>query len=217
MSHPKTASFTLLGDAFQGQVITQHHAFYVDEPESLGGKDKYPNPENYLLGSLASCTAITLRMYAQHKGWELGQIKVAVELKEVLRKDGLGYRMKKDITFENHELTDDQISDLIRVADKCPVSKIISGNTVMKSEIVQSLDEGIVKEYSNDDITVVWKPNRCIHSKRCWKGLLSVFNPKEKPWIKMDGADTDRIIEQVNQCPSGALSYYQNESKNQES
>ena len=66
-------------------------------------------------------------------------------------------------------------------------------------------------KYSNDDITVVWKPKACIHSTNCWKGLLSVFDPREKPWIKMDGATTDKIIEQVNKCPSGALSYFKNE------
>lgn len=65
--------------------------------------------------------------------------------------------------------------------------------------------------YKNNDITVVWKPERCIHSKKCWKGLGEVFKPLEKPWIKMDGASTERIIEQVNNCPSGALSYIKNE------
>ena len=64
--------------------------------------------------------------------------------------------------------------------------------------------------YSNDDVTVVWKPNTCIHSTLCWKGLLEVFNPREKPWINMDGATSDKIIEQVRKCPSGALSYYLN-------
>jgi uncharacterized Fe-S cluster protein YjdI len=65
-------------------------------------------------------------------------------------------------------------------------------------------------KYSNDEVTVVWKPNTCIHSSICWKGLIEVFNPKEKPWIKMDGAATEKIISQVRQCPSGALSYYMN-------
>ncbi|MEM6726417.1 MAG: (4Fe-4S)-binding protein [Bacteroidota bacterium] len=213
MDKNNTASFTLLGKGYQGQVITPHHAFYVDEPEALGGKDKFPSPENYLLGALASCTAITIRMYAQRKGWELGQIKVEVILKEVLRKDGTGFRIKKDFSFENHELTNEQIDDLIRVSDKCPVSRILSGNTEMKTEIVQSLDEGIVKTYANDDITVVWKPNRCIHSKKCWKGLLPVFNPQKKPWVNMEGANTERIIEQVQQCPSGALSYFVNQEQ----
>lgn len=66
-------------------------------------------------------------------------------------------------------------------------------------------------KYSNDEVTVVWKPNTCIHSTLCWKGLIEVFNPKARPWIKMDGATTEVIIEQVRKCPSGALSYYLNQ------
>ncbi len=65
----------------------------------------------------------------------------------------------------------------------------------------------VVKEYSNKDITVVWKPDTCIHSKHCWKDLVQVFNPKRSSWINMDGASTERIKKQVDACPSGALSY----------
>jgi len=64
--------------------------------------------------------------------------------------------------------------------------------------------------YSNKEITVVWKPAACVHSTICWKGLAEVFNPRERPWVKMDGAATDKIIEQVKKCPSGALSYISN-------
>ena len=65
-------------------------------------------------------------------------------------------------------------------------------------------------KYTNNEVTVVWKPKVCIHSTNCWKGLIGVFNPREKPWIKMDGATTERIIDQVKKCPSGALSYFMN-------
>jgi uncharacterized Fe-S cluster protein YjdI len=71
----------------------------------------------------------------------------------------------------------------------------------------------MVKKYSNDEITVVWKPGLCQHSTKCWKELLMVFNPQKKPWIDMKGASTERIIEQVNRCPSGALSYYKNDEE----
>ncbi len=66
-------------------------------------------------------------------------------------------------------------------------------------------------KYTNEDITVVWKPNLCQHSTLCWKGLIEVFNPNERPWIKINGATSERIIEQVKKCPSGALSYFINE------
>lgn len=72
----------------------------------------------------------------------------------------------------------------------------------------------ITKKYTNGEITIVWKPNTCIHSTICWKGatgLSTVFNPAEKPWIKTEGAPTEKIIEQIKKCPSGALSFYYND------
>ena len=69
-------------------------------------------------------------------------------------------------------------------------------------------------KYSNDEITVVWKPDVCMHSTLCWKGLIQVFNPQQRPWIKIDGASTERIIEQVKKCPSGALSFVFNNQDN---
>jgi uncharacterized Fe-S cluster protein YjdI len=65
-------------------------------------------------------------------------------------------------------------------------------------------------KYTNDEVTVVWKPASCQHSTLCWKKLGAVFNTKERPWIKMNGATSQEIIDQVMQCPSGALSYYFN-------
>lgn len=76
----------------------------------------------------------------------------------------------------------------------------------------------ITKKYTNGEVTIVWKPATCIHSTICWKratGLPEVFNPMERPWIKPEGASTERIIEQVNKCPSGALSYYRNNEEDQ--
>lgn len=72
---------------------------------------------------------------------------------------------------------------------------------------------GKTKEYTNGDVTIVWKPDLCIHSAICVNGLGDVFKPKEKPWIKMDAASSEAIIKQVKECPSGALSHYMNSEK----
>lgn len=69
-----------------------------------------------------------------------------------------------------------------------------------------------IKEYTNGEVTIVWKPASCIHSAICAKGLPNVFKPKDKPWVKIDAASTDKLINQVKQCPSGALSYHMNDA-----
>lgn len=76
----------------------------------------------------------------------------------------------------------------------------------------QSPSPGITKTYTNGEITVVWKPAVCIHSRICWTQLIEVFNPRERPWVNIQGAPTARIAEQVDRCPSKALSYFRNEA-----
>jgi uncharacterized Fe-S cluster protein YjdI len=64
----------------------------------------------------------------------------------------------------------------------------------------------ITKRYPNGEITVVWKPDLCIHSGICARGLPKVFDPRRRPWVEVQHADTKTIVEQVAKCPSGALS-----------
>ena len=78
----------------------------------------------------------------------------------------------------------------------------------------------ITKKYTNGEVTIVWKPALCIHSKNCWNdviGMPHVFNPFKKPWIKIEADSTEKIIDQVKKCPSGALSYYLNSDEGEES
>jgi len=65
-------------------------------------------------------------------------------------------------------------------------------------------------EYSNKEITIVWQPKLCQHAAVCVKSLPKVYKPKEKPWIAIENASTEALIEQINNCPSGALSFYEN-------
>ncbi len=68
----------------------------------------------------------------------------------------------------------------------------------------------VTKKYTNGEITVVWKPALCIHSKNCFTGLPGVFDPAKRPWIDPKGASSEEIVKQVSQCPSGALSSFNN-------
>jgi uncharacterized Fe-S cluster protein YjdI len=70
------------------------------------------------------------------------------------------------------------------------------------------------KEYSNGELTVVWKPGLCIHSANCVNGLPDVFKPKEKPWIRVQNASTSALKETIARCPSGALSHYTSVQQN---
>lgn len=72
----------------------------------------------------------------------------------------------------------------------------------------------LTKTYTNGEVTVIWQNGICIHSALCFKGLPQVFDPKKRPWINPAGANTSEIIEQVKKCPSGALTYFKNESEN---
>ena len=68
----------------------------------------------------------------------------------------------------------------------------------------------ITKKYTNGEVTIVWKPDLCVHSAVCFKGLGEVFDPKKRPWITPEGSTTEKIVAQVKKCPSGALSYFMN-------
>ena len=65
-------------------------------------------------------------------------------------------------------------------------------------------------EYTNGEITIVWKPGVCQHSGNCVRALPNVYKPKDRRWIQMENATTAQLLQQLPTCPSGALSYYHN-------
>lgn len=63
--------------------------------------------------------------------------------------------------------------------------------------------------YTKGSLQVRWQSELCTHCEACWRGLPAVFNPQARPWVNLMGASTSDIIDQVVQCPSGALSILQ--------
>ncbi len=112
-----------------------HHSLTADEPGSAGGTDTGPAPYALVLAGLGACTAITLRMYAQRKGWELGTIHVDLRL----YKDGGGdaARIERFIRFggDATALSDEQRAKLLEIADKTPVTKTIRAGAPIETKL----------------------------------------------------------------------------------
>ncbi len=119
-------------DKYLGDALVDEHVFKVDEPIDIGGTNLYPTPTRYLLGSLASCIGITLRMYSERKEWDLGTIKITVQLEERKTESGSQYVVKKDLEFGNKELDEKQLKRLKVISTKCPVSKILEKGVVVE-------------------------------------------------------------------------------------
>ncbi|MEY4930095.1 MAG: hypothetical protein RI909_819 [Bacteroidota bacterium] len=117
-------------DHFRTELITSGKTVIADEPEELGGTNEGPAPGEFLLISLASCTAITLRMYADRKQWDVSKIKVEVASEKV---DQTTF-FKREISLEGN-LQDDQRQRLLQIANACPVHKVLTNpieiNTVL--------------------------------------------------------------------------------------
>jgi putative redox protein len=101
------------------------HVVRIDEPTAAGGTDTGPSPTRLLAASLAGCTAITVEMYADRKGWEVGQVEVDVDVEY---RDGAPLSFAVTLRLPS-ELSDEQRKRLLIAAGKCPVHKLIAGET----------------------------------------------------------------------------------------
>lgn len=120
------ATAVLENENYVTKVTQRHHEYFTDEPVEFGGKDKYTTPQELLLGSLASCVATTLRMYANRKGWELGTISVDVTMRSIKSEHGAEFEFNQNFSFSNSSnLTIEQLNRLVQIAKKCPVAQII--------------------------------------------------------------------------------------------
>jgi len=183
--------------------------FIADEPVKSGGGDTGPDPYTLLLSSLAACTLMTVRMYIDRKEWVIDNIGVKVNMYQTKKDEKLITVIDRDLTFLQ-DVTAEQREKLTEIATACPVSKILQGDISVRTFAYNNSDTEKQIKYTNGQVTVVWKPEFCKHSGRCVTQLPTVFNLNERPWVNMQGATTEEIIAQVNRCPTGALSYFEN-------
>lgn len=116
---------------YKTELTISGHNVIADEPEELGGTNQGPAPGEFLLISLASCTAITLRMYANRKNWPVETIRVEVDFEKVENKT----IFKREIELTGN-LTDEQRARLLQIANACPVHKTLTNPIEVQSKLV---------------------------------------------------------------------------------
>jgi putative redox protein len=110
-------------EGYAHDVEVDGHAFVIDEPTSLGGTDRGPSPMRAVAGALAACTAITVEMYANRKGWDLGAVEARVDFEP----DERGTVERFEVVLRvSPALDDEQIGRIRTIAGKCPVHRALS-------------------------------------------------------------------------------------------
>ncbi len=120
------------GAAFRHTVRVRDHQLVVDEPLDAGGDDAGPDPQELLAVSLASCTAITMEMYAARKGWDVGSVEVDAEYSPAER--GCPTKFQLILRFPE-DLPDEQVERLRVIAAKCPVHRALDGEVMFQERI----------------------------------------------------------------------------------
>ena len=117
---------------FRHVVKVRQHRLNVDEPRESGGDDAAPTPQELLAASLASCTAVTIEMYAARKGWELNGVEVECEYTPADR----GCPTKFEVILRlPSDLTDEQVQRLKVIATKCPVHRTLDGEVMFDERV----------------------------------------------------------------------------------
>ena len=121
-----------LQENLRQSVTAGTHELVADEPADMGGDDTGPSPQELLAASLASCTAITMQMYAKRKGWDASGLTVDVEYTPAER--GAPTRFELVMKMPAH-LTDEQVDRLSVIAAKCPVHRTLEGEVAFAERV----------------------------------------------------------------------------------
>jgi len=117
---------------YRHTIDVRSHHLAVDEPEDQGGDDTAPSPQELLAASLASCTAVTLEMYAQRKGWDIGYVEVECEYTPAER----GCPTKFELVLRlPAAATEEQVERLRVIAAKCPIHRVLDGEVMFRERV----------------------------------------------------------------------------------
>jgi len=117
---------------FRQVIRIRDHQLSADEPTDKGGDDSGPSPQELLAAALASCTAITMEMYAKRKGWDVGDVEVSCDYTPAER--GCPTRFNLVTRFPD-SLSDEQVERLRVIAAKCPVHRTLEGEVMFHEQV----------------------------------------------------------------------------------
>jgi len=130
MAELKKSEVVLTNKNYLAEAKTRNHFLTMDQSVAAGGGDSGATPVEYLLTAIGGCVAMTLRTYAERRGWDIGEITVNV----AQHQDESGKYLTEEISFEK-EITEAQRKRLLVFAGKCPVAKMIKGETKIVTSI----------------------------------------------------------------------------------
>ena len=117
---------------FTHEIDVRGHRLVADEPAEHGGADDGPSAQELLAAALASCTATTIEMYANHKGWDVGDVKVKVEYESAKRGAPTTFNVAVCVP---PGLDDEQMRRVTEIAAKCPVHRTLEGEVIFNESI----------------------------------------------------------------------------------
>lgn len=122
-------------EPYKTEIHIPPHVIIADEPKEVGGNDLGPAPTELLLSSLGTCKAITVRMYADRKKWDLEAVEISLSINKQKGELQDTHFIKCHIRLDG-DLNEEQRRRLLTIADKCPVHKILSNPIVIESNII---------------------------------------------------------------------------------
>jgi putative redox protein len=132
--HPIAMVTVTSTTGYRGEVRAGRHTFVVDEGPEVGGDDEGPNPYQLVLAGLVQCTAATLRMYANRKGWALGEVRVRARLLRTGDGATKVERVERTV-FLSGDLSTEQRHRLAEIADRTPVTRSLLGSLTIDTTL----------------------------------------------------------------------------------